>query len=145
MTRRRYFQMITVTALVPMFVGLPVLWTVGYLAALFACMVLVIPLFICRHCPHWDNGRSFLTCDAHWGVPKVYSFVDAPLNRVQSACVYFGFVAIFGAPVVLLILAGEYALSVCSAVNGVLWYCLMRYAVCTTCLNDRCPLQGGTS
>jgi hypothetical protein len=145
MTRRHYFQMITFAALVPMFVGLPVLWTVGYLAVLFACMVLVIPLFICRHCPHWDNNRSFLTCDAHCGIPKLYSAVDAPLNRLQRFCVHAGFVVIFGVPVVLLAVYQQYALAVCSAANGVWWYITLRKVFCTDCLNNRCPLQGGTS
>ena len=140
MSRQRYIQTITLTALTPLFVGVPVLWTVGYLVWLFAMMVIVIPLFICRHCPHWDNVGWYLTCDAHWGVPKIYAASDKPLNGIQRFCVYAGFVVIFGLPVGLLIANESYALAIVAAVLGVQWYVLMRTAVCSTCWNYRCPL-----
>jgi hypothetical protein len=139
---RRLLQPLMLLALVPMFVGLPVLWSLGYMAGLAAFLVVIVPLFICRHCPHWAADGWYLTCGAHWGLPKIYAAVGQPLNAGQRACVHLGFVAIFGSPVVLLLVHGAYTLAVSAAICGGLWYGILRAVWCQTCMNYRCPLSG---
>jgi hypothetical protein len=139
---RRLLQPLTLLALAPMLVGLPVLWSLGYVLGLAAFLVVIVPLFICRHCPHWAADGWYLTCGAHWGVPKIYTAVGQPLNAGQRLCVHLGFVAIFGTPVILLEIHGERALALCSGVLALAWYGLLRAAWCPTCANYRCPYSG---
>ena len=139
--RKSFFIFFTFVVLLPMFVGLPILLTILYFLSFLFAATFIIPLFICRHCPHWNNKKFYLECDAHYGIPKVYSYIPKPLNLLQQYCVYIGFIFIFGIPVLLLILHGEYQLSICSAANGILWYVILKKNMCSTCTNHNCPLS----
>ena len=137
-----FFWFLTGTIVLPILIGLPVLWSAGYFLAFVLLATFVIPLYLCRHCPEWRKPGMFLRC-VHYGIPKVYPPSDQPLSALQKFCVFAGFVVIYGAGAVLLLLAKQYALSLCVAYNSVVWFMVMQRTICRSCANSNCPANRG--
>ena len=140
MNDRSYFWLLTGMFIVPVVLGLPMLWIAAYLAALAIAAVFVIPLYICRYCPEWKKDSRVLTC-VHYGIPKLYSCRDK-LGRVQQILIPLGFVAIYGSGVVMLAIMDQWSLAACAGYATVLWYFTMRRTVCRSCVHEQCPMKG---
>ena len=140
LTNVAFFWLLTGLFIVPLFIGLPLIWFISYSIVFGIVAIFLIPLFICRYCPEYEKPGLLLKC-SHWGIPKVYSYKSKPLNSIQCFFVYFGFAIIYGSGVILLCLIREYKLAVCAAYGSLVWVIVMRQTLCKTCLHPSCPMK----
>lgn len=134
-----FFWLLMGVYLVPVFVGLPWSWTAGFVAVSYAAAMFIVPLFLCRHCPRWTEPGRLLTC-YHFGLLKLYRSSSKPLNRLQKACVFLGFVVFFSSGVVLLSCAGQMRLAIVAAYEAIAWVSVMRNTLCLRCCHGSCPM-----
>ncbi|MDK2981101.1 MAG: hypothetical protein PWQ55_1448 [Chloroflexota bacterium] len=96
---------------------------------------------LCRHCPYWAGSDRILECHANSGVFKIWKFDPAPMSASEKKQFIAGALLWLVFPFPLLLLGGQNWLAFigfCSAACGVL---LLRYNVCSRCVNLSCPLN----
>ncbi len=135
----------------------------GHLWPQLLYIILIIGLFgyetkfLCSHCPFYAGKGITLKCLANQGMPKLFRYNPAPMNRWEKSMVLFlvaCFLAI--APVastaatLWLVLAGNYGIVTFVAVSGIsillicssiAFYQVLRTFFCSMCVNFSCPFN----
>jgi len=107
---------------------------------------------LCRHCPFYSRGGSFLRCYANHGLPKIWSFQPRPANLLEQATLILSFLLMGGAPILielngLAILHGTTSrqiytgLTYASILTIVGFFTLLGLHFCPRCVNFSCPFN----
>jgi hypothetical protein len=135
---------------------------IAYAAYYVAFFLVIEPLILCRHCPHYAREGPIIRCHANYGLPRLWKYDPRPMNTLEKAGVLAGF-AIFGLyPVAVeaygiwylfialgfvnppggLLLMGVTLFTIASAIALLV---LLRRHYCTRCINFGCPLNNTPS
>jgi len=127
----------------------------AYLGFYLAFFVFLEALVLCRHCPHYAGGGSFIRCHANYGLPRIWAYDPRPLNTVERVSVLAGF-GFFGLYPIAVEVYGLWmgwssplspsgnllkGITVLNIVTAIMLYVLLKRFYCTRCVNFGCPLN----
>jgi hypothetical protein len=122
-------------------------FAMGWIAPATYCLVfvlmffLIVPLYLCRHCPYYAGPGRIVKCPAHYGAVKLFKSTNKRLNPLESFLTVGGLVVLFGGPLVIEAIGGQWFWLAASAWTAVLWIVTMQRYICAVCPNFSCPLN----
>jgi hypothetical protein len=96
---------------------------------------------MCSHCPHYAEVGGTLKCWANYGSPKVWKYRPGPMTRTENIIFFAGLVAVFGYPVIWLVVGQSWLLLVLFALTTTGGFLAMQQTMCSQCMNFACPLN----
>jgi hypothetical protein len=96
---------------------------------------------MCSHCPHYAEPGSSLKCWANYGSPKLWKYRPGPMSRIEKALFLGGFAAVWGYPLVFLLVGMQWFLLVVYAVTSAGFFMTLKTHFCSQCMNFACPLS----
>ena len=79
---------------------------------------------MCSHCPHYAEPGNSLKCWANYGSPKPWTYRPGPMSLMEKLLFLGGLAAIWGYPVIFLLVGPQWPLLVvyCISGSGALYY-----------------------
>ena len=116
-------------------------WLIPWIAFILAFFGVIEIRVLCAHCPHYAEPSKSLQCWANYGSPRLWKFRPGPMALWEKIALFGGFALIWGGPMVLMALSGQWALLGLTllATAGFFYHLQIRY--CNQCFNFACPLN----
>jgi hypothetical protein len=96
---------------------------------------------MCSHCPHYAETGQSLKCWANYGSPKLWKYRPGPMNLMEKAAFFGGFVIVFAYPLIFLARGHQWFLLVVYAITLIGFFTTLRTFLCSQCMNFACPLN----
>jgi hypothetical protein len=96
---------------------------------------------MCSHCPHYAEPGSSLQCWANYGSPKLWKYRPEPMTGMEKGLFVGGLVAVWGYPLVFLLVGMQWFLLVVYAVTSAGFFMTLKTHLCSQCMNFACPLN----
>lgn len=117
-------------------------WALGVWAAICVAFFGFVEIRVmCSHCPHYAEAGTTLGCWANHGSPKLWRYRPGPMSRAEVWVFFFGLAAVWGYPVVVLLLAAKWLWLALFALLSAAFFVWLRKALCRRCMNFACPLN----
>ena len=116
-------------------------WLAPWLLGMALFFGLVEIRVMCSHCPHYAEPGSSLRCWANYGSPKLWKYRPGPMSGVEKAVFFAGLAFIWGYPMVVSALGGEWIVLVVFAAASVAFAVVLQRSFCSHCMNFACPLN----
>ena len=117
-------------------------------AALYIWLLIIASFFLvieirvlCSHCPHYERSFIFLNCWANYGAPKLWKYRPGPMNLLEKYILIFGFMVVWGYPLVFLFLLKNWLVFAVYLSSVALFFIILRKKNCARCINFSCPLN----
>jgi hypothetical protein len=115
-----------------------VLW-LGVIVGFFGLLEIRV---MCSHCPHYAEPGSTLKCWANYGAPRLWKYRPGPMSSTEKILFWGGLVAVWGYPLVFLLVGMQWFLLVAFALSSGGFLMTLKTFLCTQCVNFACPLNG---
>lgn len=115
-------------------------WLLGWLGYL-AIFFFWESRILCSHCPYWAEDARILHCHANYGELKIWRYNPQPMSRSERIQFLVGIFLFVIIPVILLLVAREYLLSLIALASACSFIYLLRRNICSRCINFSCPLN----
>ena len=96
---------------------------------------------LCAHCPHYAEPGKALQCWANYGSPRLWKFRPGPLALWEKIVLFGGFVIIWGGPMLIMALSGQWLLAGLTAIATAGFFYRLQIRNCNQCFNFACPLN----
>ena len=96
---------------------------------------------MCSHCPHYAEAGASLKCWANYGAPKLWKYRPGPMSELEKIIFFSGFVIVWGSPLVVLVLSGQWFLLLVYGMTTAGFFMTLINFLCTQCMNFACPLN----
>lgn len=96
---------------------------------------------MCSHCPHYAEAASSLKCWANYGAPKLWKYRPGPMSILEKIVFFGGFVIVWGYPLVVLTVSGQWFLFFVYSITTVGFFMTLINFLCVQCMNFACPLN----
>lgn len=129
----------------------------GYVAFLILFFTFIEARILCRHCPYYARDGSTIRCHANHGLPRVWRYDPAPMDRFEktSLLLCFAFLGLFPILAEAYGLWGLYSdpssdgmmrlatlgLMVTNMATVMAFLYILILFYCTRCVNFSCPLN----
>lgn len=96
---------------------------------------------LCRHCPHYAEEGSTLSCHANWGLPKIPRFDPHPASKVEKVAWLLYAALLFLYYIPFFIISGQWVLFIVTTWASIIWAWTVQRTKCTRCYNLSCPVN----
>jgi len=96
---------------------------------------------MCSHCPHYAETGTSLKCWANYGAPKLWKYRPGPMSILEKIVFFSGFVIVWGYPLVVLVLSGQWFLFLVYIIATAGFFMTLINFLCVQCMNFACPLN----
>jgi len=116
-------------------------WIIPWLVFVVAFFGFIEIRVMCSHCPHYAEPGSSLRCWANYGSPKLWAYRPGPMNLIEKAVFFGGFVIVWGYPLLFLILGHKLFLLIVYLIATAGFFMTLKTYLCSHCMNFACPLN----
>jgi hypothetical protein len=98
-------------------------------------------LILCRHCPHYAEEGSTLSCHANWGLPKIPKIDPTPMSRAEGWIWIVYVLVLFLYYIPFFIVSSQWLLLGITTWTGFAWAWTVLRTQCVRCYNLSCPVN----
>ena len=96
---------------------------------------------MCSHFPHYAEPDKLLKCWANYESPKLWRYWPGPINRMEKHLFFAGFVILFSAQLIFLVMGSDRQLLVVYLVSLVWFWSKLITFLYSQSMNIACPLN----